>query len=363
MSSKETPSETDNGSGKQPSAFPVLSGLALFAALVAAGVAAWSLLELRQYQGLPSRVEDEQSQLFELQRRIEILAEDLNKQQLETRALREQREAAAQVLDDVPVRLEQVEKAVASIPGMNPQSRSKWLKSEALYYLRVANAQALLSENAELTVNALELADDKLREAGDPAMARVRARISEEITVLQSLPQVDRTGISFRLQSVLTNADDWPFRSLAPDSFAPELSLPDEGLSAWDRFVATVQSVLRGIVNVKETDEAPLLQLSGTEKALIVEGVKAELQVSRLAFATNNTELFAQSLSRAGEQLEAYFDTESPAVRTALDMLAEIQATEFPGALPDITGSLSLMLSIIEAESAIQKPQATGAES
>lgn len=352
MSSKDSASEAAAETGRQTAAFPLLPALSLAVALLASGLAGWSYLQLQDLQALPSRLQGDESQLVELNRRIEILVEDVEKQRLESRQLREQLEASVQSLNDVPLRLEQVEESVASIPDINPQSRRDWLKSEALYYLRVANAQALLSGNAELTANALQLADEKLREAGDPAMAKVRARITEEIAALQAMPEVDRTGISFRLQSLLASADNWPLRNLAPDEFVPETIEPAADLSPWDRFIATIKAVLANIITVKETDEAPILQLSASEKALIIEGVKAELQVARLAFASNNTELFAQSLERARTQTEQYFDSESAAVKAALRTLGEIQAIELPGELPDITGSLSLMLNTLNADSA-----------
>jgi uroporphyrin-3 C-methyltransferase len=354
MPPKDSTSEpdADPGTSVQSSASLVLPALALVIALAAVAVSAWGFLQVQELGQLPSRLMSDEGQLTELKRRIEILVEDTDKQRAETKVLREQLEAATQELSNVPVRLEQVEEAVASIPEISSQSRSAWLQREALYYLRVANAQALLSGNAELTLNALQLADEKLREAGDPAMAKVRGRIAEEVTALRELPQVDRTGISFRLQTLLARADEWPLRNLAPDHYLPEIVMPVEDLGPWDRFIATLKAVLASIITVKETDATPLLQLSATEKALIVEGVKAELQVARLAFASNNTELFGQSLKRAQEEIKLHFDTGSPAVTAALATLAEITAIELPGELPDITGSLSLMLNTLEVAKA-----------
>jgi uroporphyrin-3 C-methyltransferase len=341
-------SSAASGSAILGSATLVLPALALVVALAAVAVSAWSFLQVQELDELPSRLMGDEGQLTELKRRIEILVEDTDKQRAETNVLREQLEAATQELSNVPVRLEQVEEAVASIPEISSQSRSVWLQREALYYLRVANAQALLSGNAELTLNALQLADEKLREAGDPAMAKVRGRIAEEIAALQALPQVDRTGISFRLQTLLTRADEWPLQNIAPDNYLPETAVSAEDLGPWDRFIATLKAVLASIITVKETYDTPLLQLSATEKALIVEGVKAELQVARLAFASNNTKLFGQSLERSQKEIRLYFDPGSAAVAAALETLGEIAAIELPSGLPDITGSLSLMLNTLE---------------
>jgi uroporphyrin-3 C-methyltransferase len=321
-----------------------LSLAALLIALVAIATAGWSNWQLLSLQTLPARISGDEGRLSELTRRLDMLAEDADKQQQVTEELQASLEQGLSELAALPLRLEQVEEAVASIPGINQQSRSNWLKTEALYYMRIANAQALLAGDAQIAASALQLADDKLREAGDPAMTKVRAQLSEEMLALKAMPVIDRAGISFRLQSLTTLADSWPFRSAAPGNFSPEPAKPTEELGAWDRFVATIKAVLTSIISIKETQGPPPTQLGVAEQALIIESVKAELQVARLSFVSGNTELFSQSLARTVAQVEMYFDTEAAPVATALTTLTEVQAIELPGAMPDISGSLSLML-------------------
>ena len=321
-----------------------ISLAAVLIALVAIGIAAWGNWQLLSLQTLPSRISGDEGRLTQLTRRLDILAEDADKQQQLTKELQASLEQGLSELATLSPRLERVEEVVASIPGIDPQSRSNWLKTEAVYYMRIANAQALLAGDAQVAASALQLADDKLRAAGDPAMIRVRAKLSEEIAALKAMPEIDRTGISFRLQSLTTLADGWPFRSAAPDNFSPELEKPAEELGPWDRFIATIKAVLSSIVSVKETQGPPLTQLGAAERALIVESIKAELQVARLSFVSGNTELFSQSLARTVSQIELYFDAESASVAAALLTLADIQAIEMPGAMPDISGSLSLLL-------------------
>jgi uroporphyrin-3 C-methyltransferase len=321
-----------------------LSLASLLIALVAIVIAAWSNWQLLSLQALPARVSGDEGRLTELTRQLDLLAEDADKQQLLTEDIQASLEQGLSELAALPLRLEQVEQAVANIPGINPQSRSNWLKTEALYYMRIANAQALLAGDAQIAASALELADEKLREAGDPAMTKVRAQLSEEIAALKAIPEIDRIGISFRLASLSTLADSWPFRSAAPDNFSPEMDKPAEELGAWDRFIATIKAVLTSIVSIKETEGPRVTQLGVAEQALIVESVKAELQVARLSFVSGNTELFSQSLARTVMQVETYFDTEAAPVAAALATLTEIQAIEIPVGMPDISGSLSLML-------------------
>ena len=74
----------------------------------------------------------------------------------------------------------------------------------------------------------------------------------------------------------------------------------------------------------------------------------AELQVARISFASGNNDLFRQSLQRALDEIEIYFDLETAAVAAAVSTLQEIQATELPEAMPDISGSMALLLASAE---------------
>jgi uroporphyrin-3 C-methyltransferase len=203
MTSKDDADESAQAPASAP-ATPVKNFLSLSAVLLAlaailfAGWANWQVLSL---QSLPARISGDEGRVSELTRRVELLAEDNKKQSQQTVGLEGSLADSLDVLADLQFRLEQLEARVSSMPGINQQTRADWLKTEAMYYMRIANAQVLLAGDAQVATSALKLADDKLREAGDPAVTKVRAKLSEEITLLESLPGVDRVGNCFRQQS------------------------------------------------------------------------------------------------------------------------------------------------------------------
>jgi uncharacterized protein HemX len=153
--------------------------------------------------------------------------------------------------------------------------------------------------------------------------------------------------MALRLQALASQADSWPFRSSAPERFAPAVGSPETqaDLPPWDRFVATIKAVFASIVSVKQTGARPLAQLGAEERALIIAGLQAELTLARLALADNDAKTFRQSLLQAIAQVRQYFDPQAPAVKAALAAFAELEATELPGPLPDISGALTLLLS------------------
>ena len=53
-------------------------------------------------------------------------------------------------------------------------------------------------------------------------------------------------------------------------------------------------------------------------------------QIARVALISGNAELFSQSVERALEQIETYFDTGAAAVSAGQATLRELQSTELP---------------------------------
>jgi uroporphyrin-3 C-methyltransferase len=323
----------------------------LLVAILALAAAGWSGWQLNEMRNLPNAVNTATSDFRNLSRRLDQLREGLREQEDAIDDLEDTLASGLSAVSDLPLRVEQVEELVKSVPGVDSKQRSQWLRAEALYYLRIANAQAQLVGDAEVAASALTLADEKLLESGDPRMAAVREQISNELAALRAVPKLDREGISFRLQSLIGQTDEWPFREAMPTSFKPDPGVPEGEMSFTDRILGTLKSVFDSIVSVKQIDGEPLEQQLGVaERALIVENLRSELQVARLAFLANNPELFGQALQQSATQLRRYFDMDAESVTAALDMLAELGTTKFPGDIPDISASLALLQSVGESE-------------
>ncbi len=325
--------------------------LALLLAIVALAGAGWSGWQLNQLGNVPGALDTAANDYQSLAGQLERLQRDQADQQEALKDLEDSLSAGLSSVSDVPLRVQQVEELVKSVPGVEAKQRSDWLRAEALYYLRIANAQAQLTGNAAIAASALQLADEKLLASGDPRLGAVRAKVSDEITALRAVPTIDKEGISFRLQSLAAQTSDWPFRSASPDSFKPAIQAPEGEMSAWDRLLGTLKSVFESIILVKQIEGEPLEQQLGmTERALITENLRSELQIARLAFLANNPELFDQALKQSGAQLLLYFDTDAEAIKVALETIAELRETTFPGAIPDISESLGLFLALEEKQ-------------
>lgn len=84
--------------------------------------------------------------------------------------------------------------------------------------------------------------------------------------------------------------------------------------------------------------------MSAAEESVLIRSLDIELQISRLALIRNEQDLYHQSLQAVIQRLEHYFDTESAEVIAALATVENAAAVELPDELPNISGSLALLL-------------------
>ncbi len=337
-----------NNASQPASNVPSWAGLTgLLVALLAAGGAVYLWLEQRSQQTINQRVMTLQmaldtrgSELADLSDAVESISA-ANQQfdnQLNTLTKQFDRQ-----LEDLPLRIARIERTLDKIPGVANQARSAWLLAEAEYFLRIANAQLNLAGNVEVSLRALALADEKLRDLADPGLTRVRSLLSDEQTALRAVPRPDAEGIVLALGSLARTLDTLPLDRNAPGRFGSTGSVGSDetGLQrAW----RVVTEAFFSIISVKRDDNTITPLMSAAEESMLIRSLDIELQISRLALIRNEKELFHRSLQAVTQRLEHYFDTESAEVIAALATVENAAAVELPDELPNISGSLALLL-------------------
>ncbi len=110
--------------------------------------------------------------------------------------------------------------------------------------------------------------------------------------------------------------------------------------SGWDRFVASVQAALKGLVAVRRTDSAVEPLLPPDEVYFLYRNLELKLEVARLALLQRNQEVYRTSLRGVRSWLNTYFDTQDGSVANALNQIADLEGKQIAPTLPDISGSL-----------------------
>jgi uroporphyrin-3 C-methyltransferase len=251
-------------------------------------------------------------------------------------------ESRLELLNSVSPRLANVESSLATLQGISAGARTAWLLAEAEYYLQIGNAQLQLAGNPHLATLALQLADERVAQIGDPALTAVRQAIANELTALDSMEKPDVEGVTLTLASLARVVETLPLRTISAGAGVEETApgAEDGGL---DRAWASVKSAVAGLVRVSTPDENRDPLLTPEASYLLRTNLTLQLQAARLALLRGEQAVFQQSLDDANTWIHDYFDMRSTQVASTLQTIAEIRGGLVTSARPDISGSLRLL--------------------
>lgn len=317
--------------------------LAALAALAATGVQWWLGADAGR-----AAAEARAADVARLQRRLATLEERVERGVSGLEDLAGVVGADATADNPLTARLAKAEEALQRLPG-GGRARVLWQVEQAEYFMRIANAQENLAGDTAGALAALTLADEHLRDAGDPRLSAVRRLVADEMAALRAIPKVDTEGTVLRLAALARALPGVPLKQGAPAGFAPEPA-PAEPGSGMDRAMAALRNALLSIVSVRRTDGPAPTLLTGESTELLVRSLDLELQIARLAVMRGEDAPYSDALAAVRAALDQYFDTAAPEGAAALAALDELAAVRLPRSLPDISGSLAELLRFKERE-------------
>jgi uncharacterized protein HemX len=320
------------------------SSLALLLALIAIAVAGMLWWQYRQFYVSLDETDAAAAEALErvraeqraLQDRLADAAADVD-------TLRQLNASLGERLDALPGRFVMLEERLDAVQGGSFDARSTLLRSEAEYYLTVANSELALAGDLENAVTALELADGRLAEIANPELAPVREAIAGELLALRSLRLPDIEGIVFGLGRLAARADELPLRADLPVTLRSDSAEELEAEPGFGRLWLAIKRTLLDLVRVERRDEPVPQALSAAERALSRRQLEIELELARVAALRADAQAFRSGLGLAIEILERDFDHEAAEVEGALMLLGDLRGFDVDPDLPDISGSLSLL--------------------
>lgn len=264
--------------------------------------------------------------------------------------LRERVARETESLGELPERLEQLEQTMGRFVGIGDKVRSAWLLSETEHYMRIANAQLGLAGDVDVAQTALSLADESLRELNEPRMTPVRRLLADELNALKAVPRPDTEGIVLSLGSLADSLDTLPLKVAVPAGLRAAPARPAEPLTGFDRALTAARAALASLVSVRRVDDPVSPLLPEAEQNVLIRSLDLELQLARLAIMRGDAGMYRRSVEAAGERMQEHFDVTSPDVQSAVESLTTLATAQLPEELPDISGSLTALLRVTEAE-------------
>ncbi|MDR0736836.1 MAG: uroporphyrinogen-III C-methyltransferase [Zoogloeaceae bacterium] len=231
-------------------------------------------------------------------------------------------------------------------------SRDDAVLAEVEQSVNIAVQHLQLSGNIPAAIFALQAADQRLVRL-EPRFLALRRAFARDLERLHGTAFVDVTGMSLRLENVITGMDNLP---LALDSVPapPPATEEVDGHTVWWRaFARETWKEIRGLVRIQRLDRQSPELLSPDQSRILRENIKLRLLNARLALLSRDQLTFRNELAAAEAWLKRYFNTDAKTVQSALAHLRQLLAAEIAVTLPTLHESLA---SVQNAKANREKP-------
>lgn len=263
-------------------------------------------------------------------------------------------------------RLEQVRADVhedlQGLHRMLGKTRSDWLVSDAEYLLGAALQRLHLVGDVKTAIAALEAADERLRDAAEPIVFKVREQLVNEIRILKGYTPPDLIGASSRLLALETKIKELPlFLPHAGKGAHPAESSPGTATSSplapeAVPFMDGIMSELGKYVSIRRLNKPVVSMLTPEEALVLREILLLKLETARMAMVRGDETLYKANLEAARAWLAENFDAGQAAVRAVDNDIKVLMEQPVQVNYPDIGKALAMLRDItkqrLEADSA-----------
>ena len=295
---------------------------------------------------MSKQISDYQSQLVAIQSQLATLEANVaGKDTHFTKTLADFSQLHNEKLDSTRKELNE---AIARVQRQLGKTRGDWLIADAEYLLSVANERLHLIGDVNTTLEALEAADQRLRESGDAGAFKVREEIAKELSVMKRVTVPDVVGIYASIQTMqdavykLVLFLPYTGKALSPHV---EVKEPTEKTTEDQGLLDSAMNQLEGIVTIRHTEHEVKEILTPEEAQFIQEQLRVKLEIVKISLVQHNEALFKSSLADAKKWTQQHFvkNTEVDNFIAELDRFGSIK---IHSQYPDISLSLKMLRDI-----------------
>lgn len=283
-----------------------------------------------QYRQLDSAIQQSSNEISMLQQRSnEISTLSGGQQALESR------------LQDLVTNQDSINRSIEQLYADQGREQYQWPVAEVEHLINIANIRLMLEQDPQTALIALEMADRRLAELGDPGLFSVRRQLASEMNALRSVTPVDITGLALYLADLATRVTEFPLKQSVVRETARTGPAIDPTLPAWKRLVANVWSEFKGMFIITRIGDQLSATLLPDEKYFIYQNLRLQLEVARLAVLRRDTENLEKSLQIISQWLDSYFDGGDTTIINIMRRIERMHELELAPVLPDISSSLN----------------------
>ncbi|MGP4123870.1 MAG: uroporphyrinogen-III C-methyltransferase [Sodalis sp. (in: enterobacteria)] len=246
--------------------------------------------------------------------------------------------------------LENLQNKLMAITGTNVNT---WLLSQADFLVKMAERK-LWSDRDIITASALlKSADVSLAKMNDPSLTEARQAITEDISTLAGISQIDFDGIILKLNQLTNQVDnlrlaDNDNNESSRNNDSGELS---ESIQDWRQNLSKSWfSFINYFITVHRRDIYANPLLAPNEGIYLRENIRARLLVAAQAVPRYQNEIYQQSLNSVSTWVRAYFncDIDDANTRAFLSQLDALGQEKISMDLPDSLQSQHLLNKLMQ---------------
>ncbi len=226
-------------------------------------------------------------------------------------------------------------------PLTDKEIRLRWTLKEVDYLLQLANQRATLANDAAGARQALQLADEKIRDLNDYRLQDLRQQIADEQLALDAVVTTDIAGIAADLQSAIDAVDTLrvvkgPKHYTADPTGDARVDLSTR--AGWQNALSDIWQQIRSLVVIRQQEDATQAVLIPEQRYFLYQNLRLKLETARFALLSGEQSIYDSSLQTSIDWLNRYFVGEQRDAMLA--SLKALKSEQIEVALPDISGSL-----------------------
>jgi len=242
----------------------------------------------------------------------------------------------------------------------NEHLRKDWLLGEAEYLLKLASYRLQLERDTNTALRAMRIADERLRDIGDPALLTVRKLLADDENALRNISGADITGMSLTLSALINNIDKLPLNASTPEQpSTPVVQKTGETFTNWRAIPAAIWQELKTLVRIRQHNTNIVPLLSPKEQFYLLQNLHLQLEQARLALLLGKGKVFTERMQTAQAWLQRFFDLKDPMVQNTLQSLQQLAAINIEPEIPNIEKSYqalkSYMADMVPAQTDIKQ--------
>lgn len=298
---------------------------------------------------------------FSLRQQISALQNDsvlrltearaIARQSLETAVATEAKLALAEAkLAEMQSQSQALQAMIQELAG----GRDERLLAEVEQAITLAVQQLQYAGNVESALLALENAQTQLARTPSARFAPVRRFLERDIERLKTAPGANVSGLSLKIESVVTAVDTLPlaFEQRPQTAAAKPVTAPKPGkpgssswresaAALWQEFWQELRQDMGQLIRIERTDHGDPALIPPAQSFFLRENLKLRLLNARLALLQRDGKIFHAEIRQAQALLDRYFDVHARPVMVAQSVLRELNAADAVFNLPALTETLA----------------------